>query len=176
MRTDAISGPEPDSVPMPAETVVRVDHAGWHGHLGDPEACVIAAVEAAFAVAPAAARDRGELTVLLGGDEFVQNLNRVYRGQDRPTNVLAFPAAAPGLLGDIALALETVIGEAERQGKAASDHTRHLVVHGVLHLLGFDHESDGAAAEMENLEIAALARLGIADPYALLDRTDGAGS
>ena len=116
-----------------------------------------------------------ELSVVLADDAAVRALNRDYRGRDAPTNVLAFPQAdthgdlspeGPVLLGDVVLALETVRREAAAQGKSAVDHASHLVVHGILHLLGFDHHADSEAADMERCETAILAGLGIADPYA----------
>ncbi len=116
------------------------------------------------------------LGLALGDDRLLRRLNRRYRAKDKPTNVLAFPAAnlpdAPAIggahfLGDIALALGVLEREASRAGKPLADHFRHLVIHGVLHLLGFDHESPSAARRMEGLEIRALAKFGIADPYTL---------
>jgi probable rRNA maturation factor len=102
-------------------------------------------------------------------------LNRDWRGQDKPTNVLAFPAgmdeaAAPGaplLLGDVVLAYETVAAEAAAQGKDFAAHLRHLIVHGVLHLVGHDHDEAAAAERMEAVERTILAGFGIADPYAI---------
>lgn len=107
------------------------------------------------------------LALLFADDAAIQDLNRIYRGMDKPTNVLAFPAAERALahLGDIALAAETVFREADEQGKPAADHVSHLVIHGVLHLLGFDHVKDRQAAEMEAAERRILARLEIPDPY-----------
>jgi probable rRNA maturation factor len=118
-----------------------------------------------------------ELSVLLCDDETIEGLNARWRGQGRPTNVLSFPAppprgAAPDgkvRLGDIAIAYETVAREAGEQGKPVSDHLSHLVVHGFLHLLGYDHHMDGEAEQMERLERDILARIGIADPYAACD-------
>ena len=121
-----------------------------------------------------------EISVVLADDATVQALNRDWRGKDKPTNVLSFAAlddedaplvpGAPLLLGDIILAFETCRAEAESLGKPLSDHLCHLVVHGVLHLLGYDHEEDEAEAEeMERLETAILAGFAIADPY---DGTD----
>ena len=109
----------------------------------------------------------------------MRELNARYRGRDKPTNVLSFPAddasSGPRLLGDLALCAPVVEREAQAQGKALADHYAHLVVHGVLHLLGFDHETDDDAADMEAKEVAVLAQLGIADPYA--DRSAaGAGA
>ena len=95
-------------------------------------------------------------------------LNRDFRGKDKPTNVLSFPAPAnpEGHLGDIAIAYGVTAREAETAGKSLADHATHLAVHGVLHLLGYDHETDAEAEVMEPLEDAILAELGIADPYA----------
>jgi len=116
-----------------------------------------------------------EMSVVLADDALVRTLNRDYRGKDKPTNVLSFalteadgPDAedAPTMLGDVVLAWETVSREAAEQGKTLSDHTCHLVVHGVLHLLGYDHEIDEQAEEMERLEVEVLSTLGISDPYA----------
>lgn len=115
-----------------------------------------------------------ELSIVLACDGFVQELNRQFRGQDKPTNVLSFPAEPlpsidlgdePAPLGDVIVAWETLLREAEAEGKTPLDHLRHLVVHGTLHLLGFDHQDDGEAERMEGLEREALARLGVADPY-----------
>jgi probable rRNA maturation factor len=117
---------------------------------------------------------RIELGIVLTDDVHQRQLNRTFRGQDIPSNVLAFPAwrqgthTAPGvplLLGDVVLAFETVAREASEQGKSFCDHFRHLIVHGVLHLLGCDHGTEAEAAVMERLEISILAKLGVADPY-----------
>jgi phosphate starvation-inducible protein PhoH and related proteins len=104
--------------------------------------------------------------VLFTHDAAVQALNAQWRGKDVPTNVLSFPAAEKaGTLGDIALAYETCAREAAEQGKSLKDHATHLLVHGFLHLLGYDHEADDDAAEMEGLEKDILAKLGLEDPY-----------
>ncbi len=124
------------------------------------------------ALAGAGREEPAEISVLLGSDAEIRALNRRFRGLDRATNVLAFPAdgapAAPGEpspLGDIALAEGTLRREAAAGGKPLRDHLSHLVVHGALHLLGFDHGSEEEAAVMERLEARCLARLAIADPY-----------
>ncbi|WP_334176497.1 rRNA maturation RNase YbeY [Pseudoxanthobacter sp.] len=118
-----------------------------------------------------------EVALCFADDARVQDINRTHRGKDKPTNVLSFPAAdMPGapfrFLGDIILAYETVVREAAADGKTFDDHLTHLMVHGFLHLLGYDHETVAEAEEMEALETAILSRLGIADPHAApLDET-----
>jgi probable rRNA maturation factor len=120
-----------------------------------------------------------EVSVRLTDDVELQRLNRDYRGKDRPTNVLSFPMLAPDelsrwlaagetdlLLGDLALAHETVVREAEARAITVEDHVTHLLVHGALHLLGHDHLDDATADAMEALETRILAGLGVADPYA----------
>jgi probable rRNA maturation factor len=114
-----------------------------------------------------------EAVVALSSDASVQALNRDYRHKDKPTNVLSFPAGPghvpPGHarhIGDIALAAETIVREAAEQDKSPQDHLQHLVVHGLLHLLGYDHETEHQAVEMEALEVEILGALGVADPYA----------
>jgi probable rRNA maturation factor len=106
----------------------------------------------------------GDIALMLADDEVLRDLNQRFRNIDKPTNVLSFPADE-GYLGDIAIALETTRREAKEQEKSVSAHLSHLVVHGVLHLLGHDHEVPAQAEAMEALERLALARLGIADPY-----------
>ena len=117
---------------------------------------------------------RAELTITLTDDAQQLQLNRRYRGEDVSTNVLAFRAWEPGvhttpgaplLLGDVVLALETVAREAKEQAKPFGDHVRHLIVHGVLHLLGYDHRRKADAIKMERLETSILAKLGVPDPY-----------
>ncbi len=116
---------------------------------------------------------RVELGITLAEDAEQARLNRLYRGREGATNVLSFaatrdlrrPPRAPLLLGDIVLAFETTSREAHEQQKPLADHSRHLVVHGVLHLLGFDHESDREALAMESLERSILTELGVPDPY-----------
>jgi probable rRNA maturation factor len=112
----------------------------------------------------------GELSLVFTDDDHIRALNRRFRGKDVPTNVLSFPAAGGDrfgpLLGDIALAQETVAGEAADQGLTIEHHLTHLIVHGFLHLIGYDHETEADAAVMERLETAILAGIGVADPYA----------
>ncbi len=139
------------------------------------------AAGAALAQTPFAGLAGAEVSVLFSDDAEVQTLNRDYRGKDKPTNVLSFPMlepaeiAAPGapaggelLLGDIVLAAETVAREASEKRISVADHATHLIVHGLLHLLGYDHEDEGQAEHMEALETRALATMGVGDPYAAL--------
>jgi probable rRNA maturation factor len=166
---------------------VDVRAPGWLAGSPDMEGEVRqAALTALTALTSRAAQIKSpeaEIGVVLADDATVRALNRDYRGRDAPTNVLAFAqeelvltqetighASGPLLLGDVVLAYETVQREAAAQGKTLADHTCHLVVHGVLHLLGFDHDTDASAAHMEQREITLLAALGIADPYAGKER------
>jgi len=143
----------------------------WRARLPELDALCRETAAATLAAAAPALR-AAELSILLADDEALRLLNRDWRGQDKPTNVLSFPAGAPvsagapHLLGDVALAYGTVAAEAAAQGKSFAAHFRHLLVHGILHLLGFDHEEEAAALRMEALERSILAGLGIADPYA----------
>ena len=115
-----------------------------------------------------------ELSIVFTDDAHIQELNASWRGKDKPTNVLSFPAFLPQkgssrlapMLGDIVLALETVRSEAELDNKSFEHHLSHLLVHGLLHLLGYDHETPDEAEEMEALETRVLSRLAINDPYA----------
>lgn len=145
--------------------------AGDWSRLGDRDALIRAAAEALAASPRFATHTPAEACVALSDNATVQALNARFRGQDKPTNVLSFPAlegfaqAPPAALGDVVLAQETVEREAAEMGIPAAHHLQHLVVHGLLHLLGFDHETDVEAEEMEALEVAVLAGLGIANPY-----------
>lgn len=153
------------AVDILAESPLWGEAEGWRG-----------AVEAAVAMASAAAdaeiADDAELSLLLTDDAAIRVLNRDHRGIDKPTNVLSFPQDDPEadaygpLLGDIVVAHETVMREAVEEGISFHDHFLHMIVHGFLHLVGYDHMNDDEAEEMEGLETAILARLGIANPYA----------
>jgi len=150
----------------PLKTDVRVECAGWS--VLDCEALALrcfAQVEAAEDAL------KGPVCVLFTDDAAVQKLNAQFRGQNRPTNVLSFPPGA-GLwpdfdyLGDIALAFETCQREAAAKGAPLEHHAAHLLVHGILHLIGYDHQTDETAIRMERRETAILAALGVNDPYA----------
>jgi probable rRNA maturation factor len=122
--------------------------------------------ESGFAV-----RERAEVSVRLTDDAEVRTLNALWRGIDKPTNVLSFPAVPADrvsealVLGDIAVAYETLAREAKELGISLADHFRHLVAHGFLHLIGYDHQTDEEAERMEGLEKRILSKLGVADPY-----------
>ena len=140
-----------------------------------PEAETLAATAARAVLSGTAGKLAGAPVILglvLTDDAEQRGLNRTYRGRDAATNVLSFtiadpavPAGAPVLLGDVVLAFATIEREAAEQQKSLADHLRHLVVHGVLHLLGFDHQRADDAAAMEAREIEILATLGVPDPY-----------
>lgn len=132
----------------------------WRGH--EERLC------SALAAAAAVEEKQGTVSVLLGDDASIAALNAQFRGKEGPTNVLAFPPAAgeAGFLGDIALSAETIAMEAQFQGKRFEDHAAHVIVHGFLHLLGYDHIDPSEAESMEARERAILASIGIDDPYA----------
>lgn len=167
------------------EIAVMLHDAAWDEHLKELESLAKRAMRAAWRRLhqdwPEASSAAAEVSLVFADDAAVAELNRGYRGREGPTNVLSFPnmddedfvaanpagaaSARPRLLGDVVLARQTVLREAGEQGKSLHDHTLHLLVHGLLHLLGHDHESAAEAEEMEALETAILADLGIADPY-----------
>ena len=146
--------------------------AQWRHALPDVAAQVERAARAALAEA-AAGEGETEISVVLADDATVHALNRRWRGRDAPTNVLSFASGERPLLGDVVLAYETVAREAAEQDKSLADHLAHLVAHGVLHLLGFDHEVPLEAEAMEALERRVLAGIGVADPYRDEDRAHG---
>ena len=160
------------------EVGVRIKAAGWNRALPRASRLARRAAHAAFAAAPPRRLPRAgaEAAVVLADDAGVRALNRDFRGRDKPTNVLAFAAregACPRLrageplsLGDVVVAFETARAEARADGRPLADHLRHLVVHGMLHLLGHDHRVLRAARRMERLEAKVLATLDVPDPYA----------
>lgn len=150
---------------------LRVQFRRWR-ELPDLRARIDSASRATVAVARHKPMNEAELSILLTDDKRIRTVNREWRGFDKPTNVLSFPAAPVDrvsqspVLGDLVLAYETMEREAQDEGKTLGDHLSHLIIHGLLHLLGEDHETAPDAERMEALEIAALAQLGIDDPYA----------
>ena len=157
---------------------VAVGNSAWRTAVTDPLTLVRRAAAAALRTVPQPGDTPVEIGIRLADDAAVQALNRDFRGQDRPTNVLSFPGddrAAPRafgqplLLGDIVVALETTVREAEESGRTVEAHLAHLIVHGVLHLLGHDHQDEADALAMEASERRVMADLGFADPYADTD-------
>lgn len=140
---------------------VEIEDAAWTAALPNAAGVVERAATAALGTVA------GDVVVLLTDDAAVRDLNARFRDKDRPTNVLSFPAAesAAPHLGDLVLAYGVCAAEAGAQGKSLADHLSHLTVHGVLHLLGRDHEAEAEAEEMEAEERTILASLGVADPY-----------
>lgn len=174
---DPCEDPEPPSGPsgvddLPDLTVVA--EAGDWSAFPDAEGAVHGAAVALARYPEGRELVGREATVVLGDDALVRSLNRTYRAQDKPTNVLSFPFSAPAgapkaaalCLGDVILAAETLQREAADLGILPVHHLQHLVIHGLLHLLGHDHLKDAEAQRMEAIETAVLAGLGIADPYA----------
>ncbi len=169
--------PEPSSLHAAKIAIEIRSHSPlWRAGLPDAAAVVERAARAALITVQASGSL--EVSFLLANDARVRRLNRDFRGQDKPTNVLSFPAGdsetdpatahsdtGPQLLGDVVFAFETLEREAEAQSKPLSDHLSHLTVHGVLHLFGYDHGAASDADRMERLEARVLAGLGIADPY-----------
>ncbi|MCT7374328.1 rRNA maturation RNase YbeY [Chelativorans salis] len=163
----------PDRQPSPPPDIaidIAVEADGWPAE----EALQRLAKEAVVAAAAATGAGSGQtLGILFTDDENIRTLNARFRGKDKPTNVLSFPAppgmappSTPPHMGDIALARETIVREANAEGKAFDHHLTHLVIHGFLHLAGYDHETGQEAEEMESLERRILKGLAIGDPYA----------
>jgi probable rRNA maturation factor len=159
-------------MPSPLHIEISRNSEGWPEDL---DARAEEAVREALKQSKAKITGAAELSIVLSDDAEQQALNRDWRGIDKPTNVLSFPQIEPfaevsGLLGDIILARETLEREAVEQGVSLEDHFTHLMVHGFLHILGYDHMDDDEALVMEGLETQILASLGVADPYAENDR------
>ena len=166
---------------------VTVQAPGWNATVTDIEPLCHEVVAAALRDIEPETRERLEVSLLLTDDATIRGLNARWRGKDRPTNVLSFPAmgledageVGPVLLGDVVVALETTCAEASDEGLAVEAHLAHLVVHGVLHLRGHDHENDDEATIMEARESRILKELGFPDPHApraLLEAFEGAPS
>jgi probable rRNA maturation factor len=185
----ATDDPDPAAPPRPARRApvsarpaaavdVSVPFDAWKTVGFDAVAAARRAVREALAGADLPARIRGralEVSVLLANDDLIRTLNRTYRGKDAPTNVLSFPLLSedeplapegPVALGDIVVSFETLRGESHAALKRFADHMTHLVVHGTLHLVGYDHEDEDDADRMEEREIMILGRMGLTNPYA----------
>jgi probable rRNA maturation factor len=152
---------------------VIIEDDGWRKLISDLETLSDQCRHAAATAAPVSARRLldANAALLFTNDDALRQLNQRFRGVDKPTNVLSFPAtgptaATPGFLGDIAIARETCVREAAEAGIGLRAHTAHLIVHGLLHLIGYDHETDDDAAVMEPLETKVLLALGFSDPHA----------
>lgn len=150
----------------PALTLaVQRRHAGWAkaipGLTGFARAVALAAHQTGIDDGSAALT--GDVTLAFAADEAVKPLNRDFRGKDKPTNVLSFPGVSGG--GDVIFGFETIAREAEEQGKPLRNHAAHLIAHGILHLMGYDHMTPGAAKRMERLERRVMERFAIPDPY-----------
>ena len=162
---------------MSLHVALRIDDAVWKKELPGIGKLVNTAAKAAWKAGNTGDFKlpviSAEVSVLLTNDEAVRVLNKTYRGIDRPTNVLSFaalddkdePVVDPMLLGDIVVAFETMKHEAEEQNIPPKDHLFHLIIHGVLHLIGYDHMTEDDAAIMESLEIEILAQNGMENPY-----------
>lgn len=164
---------------LPCEIDIQIEHPGWNEFAPNLNDHIKKAVLAALSGAKMSGTC--ELSILLTSDDDVQQLNKDFRGKNSPTNVLSFPALEqqeldhllkstlsidPTYLGDIALAYQTVLKEAEEQNKSPINHLTHLLIHGTLHLIGYDHENDDDANEMESLEIEILSStFNINNPY-----------
>lgn len=155
---------------MKNEANIFLESPIWEENLPQYEALIeeaMGAVKQHFKDLPA----ESTMSVVLADDAFIQTLNLKYRGKEKPTNVLSFPAHddddpnPTDELGDIVLAYETIAAEAAEQNKTLEHHVQHLIIHGFLHLMGYDHEEDDEADLMEGLEIQLLEQLGIANPY-----------
>ena len=153
---------------LPFNIDIAIGHAPWPKAVPDIKGLAIMAIEKTLDALKTP--KLGELSLAFINDTDIQKLNRDYRGKDKPTNVLSFPDHGPApLLGDIVFAFETVEREAAEKSVPLQHHLSHLIIHGFLHLQGYDHETEVEAAQMEALEIKALAALNIDNPYEIPD-------
>lgn len=174
MPYDADTAPQAGAVSADLGFDYRIEAGDWPKE-NELEAIVEAVLDAAQGNAvlrrSVAIREGSEISLLFTDDRHIEAINREFRGQDKPTNVLSFPQNSPDAaifgpyLGDIVLAFETVFREAEHEKKSFTHHLQHLLVHGFLHLVGYDHETEDEANEMESLEIDILRDLKIENPY-----------
>ncbi len=147
---------------MSIQTDIAIEDEGWNAF--DLDALCDQAIVNVCAVL--GYEEDSELSIAFVDDARIQELNRQFRNKDKPTNVLSFPMDGM-MLGDIVLSSETIEREATTQGKMFEHHLTHLIIHGFLHLLGYDHMNEDSASEMEAIEIKALAQMGIDNPYEL---------
>jgi probable rRNA maturation factor len=153
---------------------IQIEDTSWAA-LKNIEALCQKAIDQACLEAKPKPMKGAELSILFTNDAAIQALNKQWRNIDKPTNILSFPAVPPNriakspLLGDLALGFETIQSEAITDEKTLENHLTHLIIHGFLHILGYDHETDAEADIMEALEISILAKLNISDPYADCD-------
>ncbi len=154
-----------------AEVIIQVERPGWRTRWARHPSQIrhLIAVAAPLVRVPRQL-GRGSMVVVLSDDRHLRALNGQFRGKDKPTNVLSFPDADEPF-GGIALALETIEREAREQGKPFVNHAKHMILHGFLHLLGYDHQTEREARLMERLETAILAELSIPNPYEFEDKT-----
>jgi probable rRNA maturation factor len=172
LESSADEAAEPEPPERLAVTVVE-EGGDWSG-FGPLEPAIQDAVAALARHPRLPLPEASEASIVLADDAMVRKLNLSYRSKDAPTNVLSFPFQPPPgaagdagtYLGDVVLAVETVVREAVERGIAPISHLQHLVVHGLLHLLDYDHRTDAEAEEMESVETAVLAEIGVADPHA----------
>ncbi len=163
---------------LPVELLIAINAEGWPPE-ADLQRLAAGAVAATGEELHLDWSPGTQLSLYFSSDEEISRMNGQWRGFSKPTNVLSFPAVVPDgfeglppVLGDIAFALNTVSREAELENKTFDHHLSHLLVHGLLHLLGYDHETDDDAIRMETLETQILARLAIPDPYGMMDQDD----
>ena len=178
LPADSAHLPTDEEARQPSERVdLSLIVSQAEGDWADGDALVVAIrrVAAALSRHPAGTGTQGrEATIVLGSDQLLRRLNATYRGKDVPTNVLSFPfkpraradREADRYLGDVVLAAETIAGEAAQRRLEPVEHVQHLVLHGLLHLIGYDHETEAQAVKMERLETEILTALGLKDPYA----------
>ena len=157
---------------MKTKIQIAVEYPAWKALANFRKQTRLAVDACAKQAGPPQMGRKSEISLLLCADEKIKELNRNWRGIDKPTNVLSFPqgdVAHLAMLGDIAISFDTIHREAKAEGKTLQDHYTHMVIHGFLHLLGFDHIDQEEALEMEDLERQILASLGVSDPYASAD-------
>lgn len=162
----------------PVDLQIAITSGGWPA---EPEIREVAtlAISAVFDETGAPNSSGSELSLLFTDDRQIREINDRWRGIDKPTNVLSFPAVRsinprdpPPVIGDVVFARQTIMREAELENKPVNHHLVHLIVHGLLHLLGYDHQKEEEAEEMESLESLILARFAIPDPYGMICKND----